>query len=189
MTRRNFAEHTELLTAFAAHVEALSPEAWQRLRINCRPLAGSTPQALLVRAELMATANAYDALPIPRDASFVRAITGLGHAAILGIGLTFEVLTSAFPPTAGLPRPRTSSVGKPEFDQHIDATYVIEHALDRNGVRIPSVTAAVRAAAQAITHHDHMAPETFQRVYQWVESEIPYSTVDPTVADAQYTGD
>ncbi|MEQ1691237.1 MAG: hypothetical protein ABMA00_08135 [Gemmatimonas sp.] len=75
-----------------------------------------------------------------------------------------------------------ASTGKPDVDRYIDALNVIEHALEQQGVRVAGVATAVRASAHAVWHHDQLAPATFERVYRWVASEIPYAQVDPAAA-------
>lgn len=185
MTPRNFTEHTALLSTFAAQVEALPPSAWQRIAARCQPLAGTTPAALLARAQLRAV---QQRMPDLREApALVRMIPHVTQAFGTAVWLTYEVVTSAFPSTLEPPWSRRRSTGREDFDRRIDAQYAIEHTLERQGVRIPSVATAVRAAATAVGMHDWLAPSTFERTYHWIEPEIPYADVEavaPRVGDA-----
>lgn len=182
MTRRTFTEYIALLGNFAACVEALPPAGWTRLQERCRPLAGSTPAALYARAQL--PAPAWDTFPqVPDAPALVRAIPAVTHASVVAVGLAYEVVTSAFPSTVETPWTRRTSTGKPDADRYIDAQNAIERTLADRGVRVAGVATAVRAAAHAVWHHDRLAPETFERVYRWVASEIPYAQVDPTAVD------
>lgn len=188
MKQRTFAEHIPLLTQFAARVDALSPEAWQRIEAHCRPLAGSSPAALYRRAETVTTA--YDVFgtlaPLPAVA---RVIPALSRATVVGINVGLEMVTSAIPSLHEKPWTRRTTTGRTEHDACIDAMNTIEQALARyattRGVAvIPSVTAAMRAAVQAILRHDQLTPATFAAAYQWVEPEIPYALIDPPAAAA-----
>lgn len=179
MTRRTFTEHITLVGNFAACVEALPAVAWARLQERCRPLAGSTPASLYARAQL--SALPWDTLPHAPDApALVRAIPAVTHAGVVAMGLAYEVVTSAFPSTVEAPWTRRTSTGTPDVDRYIDAQSTIERTLADRGVRVAGVATAVRAAAHAVWRHDWLASETFDRVYRWVASEIPYAEVDPT---------
>jgi hypothetical protein len=178
MTRRTVSEHITLVCNFAACIEALPPAAWQRLQERCRPLAGSTPAALFARARLAALA--WDTFPDAPDApALVRIIPVVTHASIVAMGIAHEVVTSAFPSTVAAPWTRQTSTGKPDADRYMDARNAIERTLALQGVRVAGVATAVRAAAHAVWHHDRLVPATFERVYRWVATEIPYAQVDP----------
>ena len=148
---RSFIEHTTLVSAFATKVDELSADAWERLRLHCQPLGGTTPEVLFKRAQLFAMPYGY--LPIPTTApAYIRALPVLMRGFQIGVGLTYEVVTSAFPSTIEPPWTRRRSSDKPHFDRMIDANNMIEHAMERHGVRIPSVATGtqggiVRSAA------------------------------------------
>ena len=174
--RRTFAEHLSLVEVFAFRVDALPPAAWQRLVERCRPLSGSTPSALLARAQLSATA--FDVPDLPDPPAVVQVIAAGARAYIQTIFLGSELVTSAFPFTVEPPRTRRSTTGKPHADRYIDANNRLEAVLEREGVRVPGVATAVRAAAQALLSHDHLSAAVFSRAYGWMESEIPYAGLE-----------
>jgi hypothetical protein len=174
---RTFTEHTTLLGAFASLVDALSPTDWQRIAVRCRPLAGSTPAALFARAQLRATPQID--LDLPGAPAIMRAVPLTLQSLGVAMWTTYEVVTSAFPSALGAPWTRQQSTGREDFDRRMDAQNAIEHAMARHRVRIPSVAAAVRAAAHAVSMHDWLAPAVFERAYQWLEPELPYTRVDP----------
>jgi len=168
------------LSTFAAQVEALAPSAWQRIAARCQPLAGTTPTALLARAQLLAAPQIT--LDLREPPAFVRMIPHVTQAFGTAVWLTYEVVTSAFPSALEPPWTRRRSTGHEDFDRRMDAQNAIEHALERHGVRIPSVATAVRAAAHAVGMHDWLAPSTFERTYHWIEPEIPYANVEAAAA-------
>lgn len=185
VTPRSFTEHTALLCTFASHVEALSSAAWQRIAVRCLPLAGTTPRALFARAQLRAAPQIN--FDLPGAPAIARAVPLAAQMFGVTVWMTYEVVTSVFPSTLDTPWARRTSTGREDFDRRIDAQNAMEYAMARNGVLIPSVATAVRAAAHAIGLHDWLAPGTFERVYQWLEPELPYARVDPAsapVADA-----
>src|SRR5262245_44381245 len=128
--RRSLPELTELLVTYAHCVDALSPEAWERLRARCRPIAGSTPETLSQRAQLWASPLLVS-WPAPRNAPvWIRALPTLANAFAFTMGLSLEVVQSAFPWTVDPVRPeRTTTTGKPHVDRYIDAHHMIERAL------------------------------------------------------------
>lgn len=183
MIPRPFSEHVTLLCNFAACVEALSPEAWERLRERCRALDGSEPAAVFARAQLAAWP--WRMAPARANEPWVmRTMREAFHATQVGIALTGELVESAFPSSDRDLWRRSTSSENPDRDRYSDAFSTIEHALARHHVRTPGISTAVRAAAQAVLRHDFLTPADFDRVYQWVAPEIPYATVDPTATTA-----
>jgi hypothetical protein len=176
-TPRPLLERVEMLERFAARVDALSPAAWQRLKDRCAPLAGSSPTALYRRAALSGAAFELPRFPDPPLP--VRAIVLAQRTFTVGIGLSFEMITSAFPSTVEPPWTRRTASARPEFDRSIDAHNAIEHAMERNGMRIPSVWTALRASTEALWRRDWIADDTFWSIYRYVDAEIPYALVDP----------
>jgi len=186
MTRpRTFAEHVPLFAAYAARVAKLSPAAWGRLRLSCAELNGPEFRALVERAQLSARAHERPELPGAARLMSIRAIRAVSRAAAVGIGFVYEVAAefeAAAPADAAVPSHRTRSTGKPMIDACVDATQLLEAAVGWHQRSDPGVATAVRAAGQAVLHHDWMAPAAFQSVYRYVESEIPYAEIDPPTA-------
>lgn len=184
MIPRSFSEHVTLLCNFGACVEALSPEAWERLCERCRPITGSGPMAMLARAKLMARAT--DIMYKPENAPpFIRGINGAYAGFSIGLWLTGELMNSAFPSSEGEPRRRLTTSDNPDFDRVIDVSNNVEHVLARYRVRVPGVATVVRASLQAVLRRDHLTPIDFDFVYRWVAPEIPYARVDPRATDAE----
>lgn len=174
---RSFAQRVALLRAFAERVAALSPESWDRLRLRCAPLAGSTPAALLARSAL--TTAAYEIeLPGNPQIPIVSAIRGVTRAVIGSLSLTKELVFGAIPSLDEPSRPRRESTGKPIADDYIDAYHTLRTAAAAAGPAQSGLSCVIEAAAQALLRKDLLSPERFTRIYQWIEPEIPIATLD-----------
>lgn len=178
MARRTFDEHLVLFARYADLVHALTPAAWQRLRARCATIDGSDIDGIIDRAKLLAASQLW--LPqFPDPPIAIRAISAAQRLFVTTIALGFETATTLVPSTIGPPSARRGTTGNPRADCHIDASYRIDQAIDRQGMRVGGVPAAVHAAGQGILHHDWFPPGEFHALYRWVETEIPYALVDP----------
>jgi hypothetical protein len=178
---REFSQHVALFGAYAEAVAALSPAAWDRLVVACAPLDGAAISAVVDRARL--TAKAYVMESASNVSRAERRIAAIATNAITGIGVVTE-LVGEFTPRSGIPptRPTVPRSDDPRVDAYVEGWFTMTLALVPFENAHPGVAAAVRAAGQAVLRHDHLSPATFAEVYGYVEAEIPFDSIEQSVA-------
>lgn len=179
MANTSFENNLARLEVFSERVAELPPDAWTRLRLRHAQLCGSTPSALLARAELAAAPYAI-VLPDGGDVPVIRLIQwtsdGIGKAIFGAKELAFSVAPSLDEPS----RPRTTSTGNPRSDQYIDAMHRIHVVTQALGPYQLGLSTLVQAVAQAIVSRTILGEAHFRRIYSLIESEIPLSATDPS---------
>jgi hypothetical protein len=179
--RRSFDEHIQLFVVYAAHVAALSPAAWDRLRLRCADLDRPAFRSLLQRARVAAKPFELFLTPTARRAVAPRIIARASRVFQVSLAIAGQVAAEfegAGSESSRLPR-RTRSTGKQSTDAYIDANFLIESTLTSFERTNPGVVTALRAAGQAVLHHDWLAQADFDAVYMLVEQEIPFADLAP----------
>jgi hypothetical protein len=181
MANTSFENNLARLEVFSERVAELPPDAWTRLRLRHAQLCGSTPSALLARAELAAAPYAI-VLPDGGDVPVIRLIQwtsdGIGKAIFSAKELAFSVAPSLDEPS----RPRTTSTGNPRTDRFIDAMHRLRGTTRALGPYQLGLSTLVHAVAEAILRRTILGEAQFRRIYSWIESEIPLSSTDPITA-------
>ena len=177
MGQRTFEKHVALYAAYADAVAALPAAAWDRLTTACGALEGESFGALLRRARL--GAKPYNTLELfAAHSPALKGIAAVTTAAVTGIGVAFELI-GEFERRASPSSTRSSErATNPRYGEYVDAWLAIESALHSIQESHPGVAVAIRAAGQAVLRHDWLSAEAFAAVYGFVESEIPYATLD-----------
>jgi hypothetical protein len=177
MRQRTFEEHLALFAAYADAVASLPASSWERLARACASLDGDSFRAVLKRGRLHA--KAFNMMEqFAGRSRMAKAIAAVTTATITGIGVTSELVGEfeAQAPSASIPSYESST--DPESAKYVDAWFAIEAAIHSSTGRHAGVAAAIRAAGQAVLRHDWLSAETFAAVYGFVESEIPYATLE-----------
>jgi|JI10StandDraft_1071094.scaffolds.fasta_scaffold434467_2 hypothetical protein len=177
MNTRSFESHVDLLESFSMRVAALSHDAWDRLREQCAPLSGRSPDMLLSRAQLFASSAAAQ-FAEHRSAPLTRAIADVTTSTMTAIGFAFEALFTVAPALDGPREPRRQPLSSPHADRYADALHRISAAVWQHTRRSDGVGTAIEAAAGALLRRDFIPDREFQAVYAWVEAEIPYESID-----------
>lgn len=175
--QRSHEEHVALFAAFGDLVGELEPESWQRVIMRCQHLDGSGFGALLARARLSVRPFETVKWLSRQGAPAVAAIARISAAGMTGLAVAFELGSEFRTPNVGPPIRRTESTGKRSTDTYVDSYFAIEASVARFQPLHPGVAVAVRAAGQAVLHHDFLVPEDFDAVYDLIEPEIPYTMV------------
>ena len=179
--RRSFDEHVQLFVAYAAHVVALSPSAWDRLRLRCADLDDSAFRSLLRRARLAAKPfEPFIPQAFRRVVAF-RIIAGASRTVQVGMAIAGQVAAefdAAGSRPSDVPR-HAHRTGKRATNDYIDAKSVIESTLTSFERTNPGVVTAVRAAGEAVLHHDWLDQADFDASYMLIEPEIPFANLTP----------
>lgn len=174
---RTFDEHVQLFVAFAARVAALSPAAWDRLRLRCVDLDDSAFRALIARADLAARPYRLWLPPGVRRRVGARLIAGLSRVVQMSIAIGCEVVAEfevAHAPETGIPS-LTRSKGNQSTAACVEAHVLIESTLAPFTQTNPGLITAVRTAGQAVLRHDWLERAAFDAAYGLVEAEIPFA--------------
>jgi hypothetical protein len=107
-----------------------------------------------------------------------KAIAAVTTATITGIGVASELAGEFDEPAPSAWIPSYERPTDPQSAKYVDAWFAIERAIHSSPGRHAGVAAAIRAAGQAVLRHDWLSAETFAAVYGFVESEIPYATLE-----------
>ncbi len=165
-----------LLDAFTLRIETLPADAWDRIRIRCVPLAGSSFRALMARAGLAAAP--WSLLPLRSDRPFAVVTIAIAQRAFTtSTLLAKEFLFSAVPVLDEPSRPPSASTGNVDADRYISAFHRLESTARSATCNDTGVLCAVRAAAFAILHRHFLSPAQFEATYRWIEPEIPVGTL------------
>ena len=181
--RHSFEREVNRYKAFAEKVAALTPDAWSRIQGRCADLTGDSFAALLRRARLAARAYDVSVSMTPRKQQSptarvaIGAIAGISRAVQTGIAVAFELGAEFESQDASRETPRRPS-GRTTTDTYVDAAFQIEAIVQEKALD-PGVAAAIRSAAQAVLRHDWIATDAFDDVYQYVENEIPFDSLEP----------
>jgi hypothetical protein len=176
MGQRTFEEHVALYAAYADAVAALPAASWDRLTTACAPLDGDSFSAVLRRARHHA--KPYNTIERFAYSRALKAIAAVSTATMTGIGVASELIGEFYQqePSASIPSYRGAT--DPKDAKYVDASFAIESALHSMKASHAGVTVAIRAAGQAVMLHDWLSAEAFAAVYGFVESEIPYATLE-----------
>jgi len=74
--------------------------------------------------------------------------------------------------------PRYSDRRNPRVTRLFEATRDLEAALASHAEGHPGLIVAVRTAGQALVRHDWLTEAAFGDVYQYVEAEIPFRSLE-----------
>jgi len=179
--RRSFDEHSQLFVAYAARVAALSPSAWDRLRLRCADLDDSAFRSLLRRARLSAKPYELFLPPAVRSRAAFRVIARASRTVQVSIAIAGQIAAefeAAGSQRSAVPR-NTRSTGKRATHDSVDAYFLIESTLTSLERSNPGVVTAVRAAGQAVLHHDILDQADFDAAYMLIEPEIPFASLAP----------
>jgi hypothetical protein len=177
MRQRTFEEHVTLFAAYGDAVAALPASSWERLASACASLHGDSVRAVVRRARLHA--KAFNIMEQFAERSrMAKAIAAVTTATITGIGVASELVGELEEQARSASIPSYERPSDPKSAKYVDAWFAIEAAIHSSTGRHPGVAAAIRAAGQAVLRHDWLSAETFTAVYGFVESEIPYATLE-----------
>jgi hypothetical protein len=177
MGQRTFEEHVALFAAYADAVAALPAGSWDRLTTACASLDGDSFSAVLRRARLHA--KPYNTMELfAAHSRGMKAIAAVTTATTTGIGVALELIGEFEQQSPSASIPSSGRATDPRYAKYVDAWFAIESALHSIKVPHAGVTVAIRAAGQAVLRHDWLSAGTFAAVYGFVESEIPYATLE-----------
>lgn len=157
---------------FAARLEALTPDAWERIHARCAQLDASTMSAFFGRVELYSR-TFPDTDPYAQPA-LKPALTVLGGV----LGFVAEGIQLLVPPAArGFPERSTAQQQK--LPKGMREWQQFESIALREEAGHPGTAAAIRAAGRILMVDHRTMPPAFEPVYRPFEPEIPFASLVP----------
>jgi hypothetical protein len=169
----------QLALAFAARLQVLPSDAWERVALRCGSLDMSTVEGFFGRAELLALSVMLDVDPY-KHPLVQPTLAAIGTMA----GLVTELVRLVAPPDAAgversLARLRERAAAG-VTNRPLEAFLAVEAVAERQRGPHPGVAAALGAAGLALMVQEGLPQSRLAMLYSPFEPEIPYSSLSPT---------